>query len=210
MREALAPRVAIPFAGKYVLGGRLAALNDVRGVADAVEVLEFDPAAVVLDDGGDASIDTESLVPTRVRTAPYPESAIRDFLHTIAARPMAYEAFMLPEAVPLLPIRRLAEKAYANALRYSTCRRDHYFCLAIHDQWLVLNANRERPSLELLTDVKSLSPRSEVHADLRYLFGLMTGVFHWNNAEVGSHLRVRRHPDVFDRDAQGFLNFFTV
>lgn len=59
--------------------------------------------------------------------------------------------------------------------------------------------------------VDSLLPRSEVTLDPRHLFGLVVGLFHWNNAEeVGSHLQVRRHPDVFDRDAQRFLTFFCV
>ncbi len=64
MRDALEPRVTVPFAGKYLLGGRLSALNRYRGIADAVEVARFDSRAVVLADGGDASIDTETLVPT--------------------------------------------------------------------------------------------------------------------------------------------------
>jgi UDP-MurNAc hydroxylase len=53
-------KVRIPFAGQYVLGGCLAELNDVRGVADAIEIKEIDDRAVVLKEyaGG---IDTESL-----------------------------------------------------------------------------------------------------------------------------------------------------
>ena len=42
------------------------------------------------------------------------------------------------------------------------------------------------------------------------LFGLLTGVFHWNNAEVGSQFRVRRVPDQHDRQAQDLLSFFHV
>jgi hypothetical protein len=45
---------------------------------------------------------------------------------------------------------------------------------------------------------------------LRYLFGLLTGLFHWNNAEVGSQFQTRRIPDQFSREAQNFLNFLTV
>jgi UDP-MurNAc hydroxylase len=210
MRRALEPRVVIPFAGKYVLGGRLASMNEHRGVADAVEVLAFDPNAVVLDDGGDASIDTASLVPTRTRTRPYPEAAVRDFVASLRGQPMAYETFMPQASAALLPIQRIAKKAYANALRSSRCREDHLHCFALPGGWLVVNANAERPSFAMHDDVSTLTPRSEIHIDPRYLFGLMTGVFHWDNAAIGSQLRVRRHPDVFDRSAQRFLNFFCV
>jgi len=33
--------------------------------------------------------------------------------------------------------------------------------------------------------------------DSRYLFGLLTRKFHWNNAEVGSNLRWWRDPDDY-------------
>jgi len=210
MRGALNPRVALPFAGKYVLGGRLAPLNEHRGVADAVEVLAFDPHAVVLDDGGDASIDTASLVPTRPRTRLYSQDAVRDFVHSIRNQPMVYETWMSEESVALLPMKRLARKAYTNALRASRCRRDHFHCFAMSSGWLVVNVNPEHPFFEVRNDVSALSPRSEITVDLRYMFGLMTGVFHWDNAAVGSHLHVRRHPDVFDRSVERFLNFFCV
>src|SRR5690606_34893683 len=51
LRDALGAQVNIPFAGTYVLGGRLHYLNPSRGVADPVEVAAFDPSAVVLADG---------------------------------------------------------------------------------------------------------------------------------------------------------------
>ena len=40
LTNSLNAKVNIPFAGKYILGGKLIELNDYRGVADAVEVLE--------------------------------------------------------------------------------------------------------------------------------------------------------------------------
>ena len=54
------------------------------------------------------------------------------------------------------------------------------------------------------------TPRSEIIIDERYFFGLMTLVYHWNNAEVGSQFMTRRTPNDFNRKAQGFLNFFTI
>jgi UDP-MurNAc hydroxylase len=210
MRDALSPRAVIPFAGQYLLGGKLSVLNDGRGVADAVEVLAFDPTAVVLADGGDASIDAETLRPTSTRTEPYSQAALEAFIATIRDRRMDYEAYIGSELIPQLPIRALAEKGYANAIRRSACDRDHYFCLPIEGGWLVMNVNRNAPACDVRPRVDTLEPRSEVELDMRHLFGLLTGIFHWNNAEVGSHLRVRRYPDVYDREAQHFLNFLHV
>jgi UDP-MurNAc hydroxylase len=208
LREALSPRLAIPFAGKYLLGGKLAELNEFRGVADAVEVLQFDRYAVVLDDGGDASVDAETLVPTRVRTQPYSAQRVAAALQELCERPMAYESYFSEQCVPALPLTNLARKAYATAIARSTCDVDYYFCFPHGGSWIVANANKLRPAFEVRDSVVQLRPRSEVTLDPRYLFGLLTGVFHWNNAEIGSHLRVRREPDAYNRAAQRFLNFF--
>lgn len=52
---------------------------------------------------------------------------------------------------------------------------------------------------------------SEITIDYRYLYGLLTTVYHWNNAEVGSHYFVNRYPlNNFKRSVQGYLNFFTL
>lgn len=210
MRDALAPKLAIPFASKYVLAGKLADLNDYRGVADAVEVLQFDPAAVVLDDGGDACVDTATLKPTRTRRTPYRAAEVEERLAHLRDVPMTYEQYFDRSSIAALPIGTLSPKAYANALARSSCDTDYFFCLSVNDAWFVLNANRFNPRHEVCRDPSLYTPRSEVSLDPRYLFGLLTGVFHWHNAEIGSHLCVRRIPDTYNRTAQRFLNFYQV
>jgi len=62
-----------------------------------------------------------------------------------------------------------------------------------------------------LTDkIRVTEPRSIIEIDYRYLFGLLTGVYHWNNAEVGSQYMTTRVPDEYNRSVQRFLNFFVV
>ena len=48
------------------MGGCLSHLNNFRGVADAVEVLNFDNQAIILEDNG-GEINTTNLVPTKKR-----------------------------------------------------------------------------------------------------------------------------------------------
>lgn len=54
-RDALQPKIAIPFAGQYALGGRLAHLNKWRGMNDAVEMPE--PREVLYSGGSVAWVD---------------------------------------------------------------------------------------------------------------------------------------------------------
>jgi UDP-MurNAc hydroxylase len=201
----------IPFAGKYILGGKLANLNAVRGVADPVEVLEFDPDAVVLaDEGGE--IDTITFEPSAVRTMPYSSDLIERRIDEIRTRKMDYER-LIPEAeIGQLPLKRLLGAAARNAVARSECDHDYYFCIIIPSgEYAVINANRDRASVMKILPKESLpAPRSEIYIDPRYLFGLLTNIYHWNNAEVGSQYNTRRYPNVLDRKAQSFLNFLAI
>ena len=210
MRDALRPRRTVPFAGKYVLGGDRVHLNRYRGVADAVEVARFDPDAIVLEDGGEAFLDTADLQPSAVRTEPYGDAELQARLDAIRALPMDHQRYLGGIPLEALPVLRLAPKAYRTAIERSTCTVDHYFCIAYDGRWICFNGNRSERFYEVRTEVEGLEPRSELRLDPRYLFGLLTCVFHWNNAEVGSQYEVRRVPDHFDRRAQGVLNFFHV
>jgi len=209
LQEALGPKATIPFAGKYVLGGKLGRMNKFRGVADAVEVCAFDKTAVVLDDGGDAFIDTESLQANRVRTQPYDPGDVEAYVRSLETREQDYERFFRELPPSAIPFRMLLPKAGENAVRKSECDSDYWFCIKLGDVWFALNANKNKQKdFRFEKDVSAQSPRSEIGIDPRYLYGLITGVFHWNNAEVGSQFITRRIPDAFNRDAQNFLSFF--
>lgn len=52
---------------------------------------------------------------------------------------------------------------------------------------------------------------SEIKIDYRYLYGLLTTVYHLNNAEIGSHYFTKRVPlDNCNPNAQSFLNFLAI
>lgn len=210
MRDSFDPKVTIPFAGKYILGGKLVHLNAYRGIADAVEVKAFDSRAVVLADGGLASIDTESLKPTAERAVCYDVADVEAYARTLLNNPMHYEKYFSGIPSEALPIRRLLPKAYENALKHSVCREDFYYCIKLDWGWFVANARKGSNEARFTDRVDEVSPRAEIEIDGRYLFGLLTCVFHWNNAEVGSQYMTTRIPDRYNRDASAFLNFFHV
>jgi UDP-MurNAc hydroxylase len=211
--QAMDARLHIPFAGQYLLGGRLARLNPVRGVADAVEVLAFDERAVVLgDDGGEIST-ADLRRPTRIRTEPYDPAALRARERQIAQEPMDYERLIDAREVGQLPLKRLLAAAARKAIERSECDEDYFF--AVHlpaDEVALINARpgAERPIAFQPAGAPLPEPRSELFVDPRYLFGLLTYVYHWNNAEVGSQYDTRRVPNALNRKAQAFLNFLAL
>jgi UDP-MurNAc hydroxylase len=201
----------IPFAGKYILGGALSILNGVRGVADPVEVLDFDASAIVLEDDG-GQIDTVQLTPTAVRIKPYSAQALKERIEEIKDKKFDYERLISENEIHQLPLIRLLNTAVRNAIAKSECAIDYFFCFELSsNRYAVINANKnEDPAVKIVAAELMPAPRSEIYIDPRYLFGLLTGVYHWNNAEIGSHFKTKRCPNTFNRRAQSFLNFLTV
>jgi UDP-MurNAc hydroxylase len=211
MRNYLNPKKVIPFAGTYILGGRFSYLNPYRGVADATEVRTIDPNAVILEDGGKSVINTETLIPTSERLNPYPQKDMDAYLETIKNNPMIYDVYFKDLDVSEVPFQRLLRFAYQHAISRITYKEDSYFCVKLlNDEWFACNCNTTKSESFITKDVSRLSPRSEVVLDPKYLFGLITGVFHWNNAQSGSHLRITRTPDVYVEEIENFLYFLHV
>lgn len=209
----LQPKVTIPFAGKYILGGKLAPLNAFRGVADATDVLAIDERAVVLRDNG-GQISTADLKPTETRINPYPEKDFKQREKEVRQHKLDYERLISESEIHQLPLKRLLAAATRKAGEKSECLQDYYFTLRLSDgSFAVVNARRgaEKPIQFCgLSEMKRMEPRSEIDIDPRYLFGLLTGVYHWNNAEVGSQYQTRRFPNQLNRAAQAYLNFFVL
>lgn len=214
MDRALGAKINIPFAGQYVLGGKLAHLNEFRGVPDAIEVTEFDNKAIVLGECEELEIDNHSPASLMESCRFEPYDGLQDHVDTIKQYYFDYENEILPAILKKVPFERLLRKAYERAMKANEYKgSDYYIIIKLLKGFFVcnINSNMERcVYVELLSALPDDAAYSLIEIDMRYLFGLLTGIYHWNNAEVGSHFKTTRVPDVFNRDVQRFLNFFYV
>lgn len=210
--EALNPMRAIPFAGKYWLAGPLAALNASRGIADATEAANLFPErALVLADGGEASLDLQTLHASALRTAPYDAGAIAAHLQSLPFHGYDYEREIQPlpgHAVPLMP---LLQAAYRNAFAKTLLADTYWLCIHCPGRAgaFVMNLAKDE-GVKHLPSCEHLQPRSELTIDARYLFGLLSRFYHWNNAEIGSQYMCLRVPDTYNPKVHSFLNRFQV
>ena len=95
----------------------------------------------------------------------------------------------------------------------SECEEDYFFHIPISESEVaIINANKnsDQPICFCYPDRNVTKPYSLIQIDIRYLFGLLTNVYHWNNAEIGSQYNIRRNPNILNRSAQLFLNFFAI
>lgn len=208
----LEARINIPFAGKYILGGKLISLNLYRGNADPIEVLAFDKKAVVLADGG-AEINTLTLQPTNTRLVAYDQEMIDQRCEEIKDYQMDYQRLLSKDEISQLPLKRLLSCAIQNAIKKSECEEDYYYSIELPSgDFAVINANRTSSSpISFVRDAIDLpESRCEIIIDPRYLFGLLTYVYHWNNAEIGSQYFTRRINCSYNRKGKEFLFYLTV
>jgi len=210
MREAFNPRCCLPFAGQYILGGKLASLNPYRGVSDPIEVCEFDPSAVVLETG--AYIDSSTLVPSSVRSTPYDAHDIQYYAMSLKNRKLAYETEFENVDTNKVKWLRLLKAAYSSACDHHNIESKWHIAIHLPRGAFVFAVNTVKPHCEIISgdQLEQFEHRIEITIDHRYLFGLLTGYYHWNNAEIGSLYTTRRTPDELYRPAQHFLHFFCI
>ncbi len=212
--DRLNPEVAIPFAGKFVLMGPLARHNNLRGYADAVDVLnipKYKDASIVLEDNGKGILNLENMKATAVRTKPYDLAKMNDYIAKYPFPGYHYEQeFKFLDNRPL-PLLNLLKVAYKRALERSPTNFDYWVCLRtkLDSPAFVFNTCKNQ-GVSLVNDITSLKPRIEVEIDPRLLFGILTGYYHWEEMDGGSHTMTRRVPMDFRIEVYDFLRYLAA
>ena len=124
----------------------------------------------------------------------------------------AYETELLPaggRSLPLVPLLRASVRNARQAASLAISK-PYWICIKPHslDRWLSFDVSQG--DVHVVDDPEELTPRWEINLDDRHLFGLLTRLYHWQNAGIGAHLEYRRVPDVYDRSTAHFLNFLHV
>ena len=212
--DILDPVRAMPFAGSYVLGGPLSKYNPIRGVADATEVLSLEKCgkkSFVLDDGGDAEFDLSTLTANKLRTKPYTYEEIQEYLDSNNFDGYTYEKEFQPIGDKPLPLKRLCDTIYQKAILKRPTQEGWWICFKPKNtsNFLVFNT-KENSGVKEKENVDDLEPRWEIHLDERLLFLVLSGYYHWANAEGGSHLYSKRIPNRYVEEIQTFLYFFII
>lgn len=215
----VSPKFFMPFAGTYTLGGHLSALNDLRGVPDITDAFSFLVSqckekrimakGILLNSGACFDLRTErSSEEYRKLTADQRQSFIRN----ISEKKYDYELLPHPKEKEILDIFPAAWERFERKrqeIEFTTDTRllikiseDKIFRLQFGDGFEI-----EDPHKEI-----QIPGYVMVSCDTRLLLQLLKGprFAHWNNAEIGSHLRFRREPDIFERGIYYCLYFLHV
>lgn len=186
--EHVQPRAYVPFAGQYVLGGRLFDLNAMRGVPEVGDLVPV-PGMVRLNRGAWIDVETGEVSepwidPPRWETAR--EALIDQPLdHDADPEPSDLHELML-QAQAAWP-ERVAKRGMVNTWTIDA--------LTERGQWRIASPDESQGTLEIRLDAKLLRR-------------VLTRQQNMNNVEVGSLATFKRTPERFDRGLFQALAYF--
>ena len=213
------PKFFMPFAGRYTLGGKLADLNDQRGVPELEEAFDYFTVSSNINQKKHNCIilNTQNNfnITTKKASAPYKKSDLREKINYIknVLSTIKFDFENKPH-ITLEQINRLLPKCYErfeNRRKKINYNSDKVILLKIiEDKILVISCNGSGYKIIPEVEKKDFKNFLFIELDDRLLNLLLLGpkFAHWNNAEIGSHLRFYRYPDVFERAQYHCLCYF--
>ena len=198
--ELVNPTSFAPFAGTYILGSRLAALNDYRGVPSVSDATKFLDDTIVSSNG----VHLEKLDTFDCQSQTLSKSGTKfpldkaEYTEKVSRYSLQYDNDQWEEE----DLPRLMELAYT---RFKSKADQINF-----QSDTVILIRSDRVAFKLSTNhfvemvprnFELLGPHVRIDLDHNLLHRLLRGprYAHWNNAEIGSHLSYMRKPNIYER-----------
>jgi len=213
------PDYFMPFAGRYTLAGKLAPLNDYRGVTELDDAFSYftnsknidveKSKCIILNPG--SIFDTETGQPSE----PYKKidkiQKQQYIQNVLAKRKLDYEYEQEPE---IDEIKSLIGKSYE---RFERKRKELRFSSETtvliklsSEEFLAISCNGNGWKIIKQKNIDDYKNYVKLSLDTRLLKWILSGprYAHWNVAENGSHITFERTPNVYERGLYYCLAFF--
>ena len=212
------PKFFMPFAGRYTLAGKLTPLNDIRGVPEIEEAFDYfftksnidknKSRCFLLNSEESFDLDSEQFsnmyIPININAK---KKYIEEYM---SSQKFDYE----DENVKFEDIEELIPLAYE---RFERKRNEINFkskCNVIipipKNKYVVISLNGEGFRILNNNEVNQFEYYVKFIVDPRLLKWILKGpkFAHWNNAEIGSHIKFDRKPNVFERGIYHCICYF--
>ena len=204
------PKFFGPFAGTYVLGGEFVPLNEARGVPTLVEAVRFlddvcseNSTGVLLEQGCVFNV-TNRCFDRRADTC---KLTLEEYLDEISALGFDYgtECFDACNQEHLDLLFVAWSRFNAKAMSFGVVNAIPH-CFKIDECFIRFSI--DEPA-HIVSEI-DFSKFDVIEVDPRLFLRLLKGprYAHWNNAEIGSHLKFFRSSSGFDRGFNFAMNFF--
>ena len=212
----LKPNYYLPFAGTYTLSGKLSKLQDLRGVSSVNNAYEYidnkikdkKTKSIKINPGSTFDLATQK---TDKPYKPIDKKEYKKYVEeNLVNRPLAYE---MDDEPNFNEIFELGKKAFTKFLEKKLINNvilESDIFIKVKDKSLMLGKNNKIIAVNT-EDINKLSSKYVIFdTDIKLLKRLLLGprFAHWNNAEIGSHIKFFRKPDVFERKLYYLMSYF--
>ena len=210
----LKPNYYLPFAGTYALSGKLASLDKIRGVPNIDQAHEYIlknqtfSKPIKINPGSSFDLISESYSNEYKK---FNLNEYRSYVKNILQKKkLDYEEDPQPTFEELYELSKTAYRKFLDKKLINNVEIKTDIYIDIEEKYLKLPKNSE--NLEIV-EKKNFSKNEKYilyKTDLRLLKRLLMGprYAHWNNAEIGSHIKFYRNPDIFERELYSSMCYF--
>ncbi len=211
------PNFYMPFAGTYTLAGNLSDLQNKRGVPELEEALTYFANSSFINQDKSKPIllntyeyfdlgtkkSSKGYIPVNLDEK---ERYIKDVL---SKRKLDYEFDEEPVIEELLELIPSAYKRMNDKRKEINFVSKTSVLIKLKED-LHIKLNFDGTKFELIDNINGLESFVEYQLSLKLLNRILKGprYAHWNNAEIGSHIKFRRVPNKFERGLYHTMCFF--
>jgi len=207
----------MPFAGRYVLGGKLTSLMKYKGESTQDEGINYLLQKINQDQNMGIALNIKSYfdLDTKLVSDPYvPENKQEreEYIQNVLSKlKLDYEYEEYPKIESIL---ELIPKAYdrfeqhRKMINYSV--NTSILIELDNENMLLVSVNGNGFKIIKRTEINNYSKYLYLSLDTRLLYKILQNSkkAHWNNAEIGCHILWKRTPNEYDRALMYCLNFF--
>jgi UDP-MurNAc hydroxylase len=203
--ETLKPRMVLPFAGAYILGGYLSHLNDYLGTttwdvcAEKLNEIGLSSAEVILLREHDV-LNIETGESNRVYE-PLDTAHMEQYIQQVSGDTYPYVSDSIPDSAQIIADLETASDRMRQRMARAGISSDRTVTIDVDGKPIQIH-----PTFSTETALNA-SPRLACTLDLRLLRRILDRSSHWNNAEIGCHVEFNRIPNEYQPDLHTALQF---
>jgi len=214
--ELFKPKYFLPFAGRYTLCGKLYQLNSHRGEPELEEAYDYLITQIDQNHKGillnpDSSFD----ITTGNSSEHYARINLNEkygYIEKILSkRKFDYESGSEPTTKELMQLIPCSYERFEQHRKKLGFQSDTTILLEISDKdLLALSCKGDGYKVIPKEDENNFRKYLKLSLDRRLLRWILQGPqkAHWNNADIGSHIRWKRVPNIYEMGIYYCLNFF--
>jgi len=210
----------MPFAGTYTLAGKLSKLQSLRGVSTLDNAYNF------FENYYSSKNLSDSIKPLKLNTDATFDLNIMEYDKDyqkinydeyqsyidleLSNKLLTYEKDEIPSFDEIYELSKKAHQKFLDKMLINNVSLKSDIFVKVNGKSLMLGKNKDL--LVVKSDEINQKSRKYVRyeTDIRLLKRLLMGpkYAHWNNAEIGSHLKFFRKPNTFEKEVYGSMVYF--